>query len=66
MAIPDFQSLMLPLLQTLQDGNERSMRDVTDALADRFKLTQDERQELMANGVNRVFYNRVAWARTHL
>jgi restriction endonuclease Mrr len=39
MAIPDFQTVMLPFLETLQDGQERTMRDLTDLLAARFKLT---------------------------
>lgn len=39
MPIPDFQSLMLPLLEALADGQQRAMRDVTASLADRFDLT---------------------------
>ena len=35
---------MLPFLETLQDGKERTMREVTETLAERFKLTNDERQ----------------------
>ena len=32
MAIPDFQSVMLPLVKVLGDGQERTMREVTDLL----------------------------------
>jgi hypothetical protein len=35
-AIPDYQTVMLPLLRTLQDGAEWKMRDVTQAVADWF------------------------------
>jgi restriction system protein len=66
MAIPDFQSLMLPFLETLQDGKERTMREITELLAARFKLTEEERQEHLPSGPQPLFYNRVAWAKTHL
>lgn len=66
MAVPDFQSVMLPFLETLQDGQERTMREVTDALATRFHLTEEERQEHLPSGPQPLFYNRVAWAKTHL
>jgi len=64
--IPDFQSIMLPLLEVLTDGQERAMRDVTAALADRFSLTPEERQQLLPSGQNRLFVNRVAWAKAHM
>lgn len=66
MPTPDFQSLMLPLLEVLTDGQERAMRDVTALLADRFNLTPEERQQLLPSGQNRLFANRVAWAKAHL
>ncbi len=66
MAVPDFQSVMLPFLEALQDGRERTMRELTEALAVRFKLTDKERQEHLASGPQSLFYNRVAWAKTHL
>ena len=43
MALPDFQQLMLPLLRYLADGKEHPNREVLDALADEFKLTEEER-----------------------
>ena len=66
MAIPDFQSVMLPLMQHCADGNEHSISQTTDALADQFKLTDDERKALLPSGVQEVFRNRVAWAKSHL
>ncbi len=42
------------------------MREVTETLADRFKLTDDDRQERLPSGPQSLFYNRVAWAKTHL
>ena len=66
MAVPDFQSVMLPFLEALQDGKERTMRELTEQLALRFKLTEEERQEHLPSGPQSLFYNRVAWAKTHL
>lgn len=64
--IPDYQSIMLPLLQFLSDGKEYKMRDVTDALANQLGVTEEERKELLPSGAAPVFYNRTAWAKTYL
>ena len=66
MAIPDYQSVMLPLLRYAGDGQEHSLRETIDALADDFGLTPDERKELLPSGQQQVFDNRVGWARTYL
>lgn len=66
MAVPDFQSVMLPFLEVLQDGTERTMRDLTTALAKHFQLTEAQLQEHLPSGPQSLFYNRVAWAKTHL
>jgi restriction system protein len=66
MPVPDFQSIMLPFLQTLEDGAERSMREMGDLLAAKFSLTDSELQELLPSGQATLFSNRVAWAKTHL
>jgi restriction system protein len=65
MAIPDYQSVMLPLLSVAADGKEHRMRDVVKNLAEQFQLTDTERAELLPSG-NNVFENRVYWARTYL
>src|SRR6056297_3221734 len=66
MAIPDYQSLMLPLLKLAADGNEHSIRDARERLAADLNLTVDERSELLPSGRQPVFDNRVAWAKTYL
>ncbi len=66
MPIPDFQSLMRPLLKFAADGNAHSIRDGLDKLANEFNLSSDERKELLPSGRQEVFTNRVAWAKTHL
>ncbi len=66
MAIPDFQSLMLPLLLFAGDGNEHSLREAIEALADHYHLNPDERRELLPSGRQATFDNRVGWTRTYL
>ena len=66
MAIPDFQTIMLPLLRHLEDGRERGNQDTLDHLARHFRLTDEELAQLLPSGRARLFVNRVAWAKTHL
>jgi restriction system protein len=66
MAIPDFQSLMLPLLRVAADGREHSMREAIEQLASKFHLTDDERRQLLPSGQQPTFDNRVHWARAYL
>jgi restriction system protein len=66
MAIPDFQSIMLPLLQYAGDGKEHSLREAITSLADVFNLSDEEKKELLSSGQQAVFDNRVGWARTYL
>lgn len=66
MAIPDFQTIMLPLLRHLEDGRERGNQESLDDLARQFALTEEERAKLLPSGLARLFTNRVAWAKTHL
>ena len=66
MPIPDFQSLMRPLLDCASDGKEHALREVIERLAVHFGLTDAERKQLLPSGNQEVFVNRVAWAKTHL
>jgi len=66
MAIPDYQSIMLPLLKFAGDGEEHSLREAIEALADEFSLTDEERKELLPSGRQATFNNRVGWARTYM
>lgn len=66
MPIPDFQSIMLPFLKTLGDDQERTMKDMALILAKEFQLSEEELAELLPSGQQRVFTNRVAWAKAHL
>ena len=66
MAIPDYQTVMLPLLRVVSDQDEHSIRAAIEKLAAEFKLSDEERRELLPSGKQPVFDNRVAWARTYL
>ncbi|GCE03962.1 restriction endonuclease [Dictyobacter aurantiacus] len=66
MAVPDYQSLMLPLLKVANDGNEHNLRDTIEILAQKLMLSEQDRKELLPSGKQRRFDNRVHWARTYL
>jgi len=66
MAIPNYQTIMLPLLKMARDGKEHRFRDAADNLADEFSLSAEERKELLPSGQQPVFPNRVGWARLYL
>ncbi len=65
MPIPDYQTLMLPLLKIAGDGKIHTKRDAVDELARQFGLTEAERKELLPSGKQEIFDNRVGWARTY-
>jgi restriction system protein len=50
LAIPDYQSLMLPVLKLASDGLEHRMSDVVDSLANRLGPTEAEREKLLPGG----------------
>ena len=66
MAIPDYQTVMLPLLKFASDEIEHSTREAIDNLADYFELSPTERAELLPSGQQATFLNRVSWAITHM
>jgi restriction system protein len=50
MAIPDYETLMLPVLQYVSDGKEHPLREITAHVADLFKLTPEEREQRLPSG----------------
>ncbi len=66
MAIPDYQSIMLPFLKFIGDKEEHSFRETVDGLAKDYQLTEEEQKELLPSGQQEIFSNRVGWARTYL
>lgn len=63
--IPDFQTLMRPVLAHLVDGEVRRSRDIIGAMADAYELSTEERAAKIPSGA-RVVDNRVGWAMTYL
>lgn len=66
MAIPDYQSLMLPILNLAADEQEHSLQESTKVLAEQFNLTEVELAEMLPSARKTRFYDRVGWAATYL
>jgi restriction system protein len=64
--LPDYQTLMRPLLELHADGAELDRPTVRALLAEQFRLTPEELVELLPSGRQRKFDNRAAWATTYL
>jgi restriction system protein len=64
--IPDYQSVMLPLMRYVEDGKEYRIGDVVEPLAKQLGLTESEIAELLPSGRQTIFANRVHWAKTYL
>ena len=65
MAVPDFQTLMLPVLKAAAAGEIR-LSDLVERLADDFHLTDDERRQILPSGRQTALANRTGWAKTYL
>ena len=66
MPVPDFQSLMLPVLRALADGEDTPVRLVRERVASAEGLKAEDLQEMLPSGRQRAFVNRVAWALNYL
>ncbi|MBZ2163326.1 restriction endonuclease [Alteromonas stellipolaris] len=66
--IPNYQQFMRPFLEVVQasNGNEVKLRDAINQLADKFNLSEEERNETLPSGRQSVLDNRIGWARTYL
>ena len=64
--IPPFQKIMLPLLEICKDGETNHLRKLTDILADKFELTQEDRDQSYLNRERKIFEDRVGWASSYL
>lgn len=66
MAIPDFQTLMRPVLEAHADGADHERAPLRDAVAAQLGLSDEERAEMLASGRQRRFDNRLAWSLSYL
>ena len=64
--IPDYQSLMLPLLKFIGDGQSYNSQSLINHLAQVFNLSEEELNEFVPSGQQKVFANRISWAKSHL
>jgi restriction system protein len=67
MPVPDYQSLMLPLLKfAAGKKDEISTNEAAKALANEFSLTEEDLREMLPSGTQYTFANRVGWASTYM
>jgi restriction system protein len=67
MAVPDYQSVMLPLLRFAGEKNdETSTGEAVETLSKEFRLTDEELKEMLPSGIQSTFVNRVGWASTYM
>jgi restriction system protein len=64
--VPSYEEIMLPLLELLSDSKEHALQEADDTLSAHFKLSDDQRRELLPSGAQPVFRNRLGWARTYM
>jgi len=64
MPVPGYQEFMRSILDVASDGQDRNVREVYARVADRLGLTEEDRQELIPSGTQRLLDNRVGWAKT--
>jgi len=66
MPIPDYQTLMLPLLRFTADGDVHTTAQAAEMVAQQFNLTDAERAEMLPSGGSLKLFSRVGWARTYM
>lgn len=66
MALPDFQTIMRPILVSLTTGEAHSLPQIRAEIAKELGVTDEEQQILLPSGKQTTFSNRVAWALTHM
>jgi restriction system protein len=66
MPVPGYQEFMRPLLEVVSDGQDHNVREVYAEVADRLKLTETDREELIPSGTQRLLDNRAGWCKTYL
>ena len=66
MPVPDYQSLMLPVLQAVSDGKVHKVAEIHEAVAQSQSLSDDDLNELLPSGKQTTFVNRATWAMTYM
>ena len=66
MSVPKYDEITKPLLTTINDGKEYTIKDVTTMLAQLLNLSSEDLSEMLPSGRQTIFRNRVGWANTYL
>lgn len=66
MTIPDYQTLMRPVLDALSDGRDRPVAQLRNVVAARFELTEADLRERVPSGQKPLFNDRLSWAVSYL
>ncbi|MES3012555.1 MAG: restriction endonuclease [Pseudomonadota bacterium] len=66
MTIPDYESLMLPLLELVRDGSDVHMKEAIERLGRQLGLSAEELRTMLPSGVSTTFGSRLSWAKTYL
>lgn len=64
--IPDFQTIMLPMLQLLENGKTKTLQEVMQLLTAHFQLSPEQLKIKVPSGQQGLFRNRVGWTRSYL
>lgn len=63
--IPDYQSLMRPVLECAA-GGPRKISDVVEEISEKLGLTAEEREQLLPSGKQTTIANRIHWSRSYM
>ena len=66
MSIPKYDEMYRAFLDCLADGQAHKSKEVKDAVAKVFSISEKERAELLPSGRQQLFDNRIGWTRTYL
>ncbi len=66
MAIPDYETLMLPILKLLADKKSRKTSELVKSMIGEFNISPEDAKELIPSGRAKLINNRVGWACTYL
>lgn len=65
-SIPQYHTLMLPLLKVMESGADMTTKQMRDAVAAHLELTAEALSQRLPSGTQTAFDNRMGWARTYL
>lgn len=63
--VPTFDLYIQPFMESLKDGDEKYLKQISEEVASYFNLTTDDLSEMIARGTQSRHYNRVSWAGTY-